>query len=191
MGDKTGTQNLSRTTSGDDPKLTWQALRTLGGEIDQRVQSHLHDVGRSMTRPFALVRLRTTAIIDRTQPFPQLAFDTVEIDTFGGADLTADPKVINLTVPGWWCIGAYVQSAGFQPNPGDFSINVRAGSSVLGADAHDGLDGVCGLSFSAMVQTDGVSGHNAALGIGGPGVNPLQTATVGFAELWAYKVRDL
>jgi hypothetical protein len=189
MTDTTATQNLTRTTATDDPRQMASYIQRLATDIDQRMTAHYHDLDRSSTPPAACIRVTTPVTVDSAAAFPQIVFDTVMFDTAGLVDLTNDPRQIQLLYPGYWCIGAYVQTSGFGGGSTDVGILLKSGGSTTNSDYHDASLGVSG-SYSLVETTLSGQGEIAALGLVALGSPSTFVTTVTFAELWAYKIRD-
>lgn len=193
MTDKTATQNLTRTTSADDPMLTWDYLATLAAEVDRRMTAHAYDLGRSRRPPAAMVRLTTPYVSTNGR----VHFDFVEFDTADLVDLSASDQAIKTNAPGYWVAGANLQCTGFGGNPEDTSISIDAFSDTVVSSSHNNLaSGVLGISVSffgsltasaALTALATLSINFAGSGFTGP---PTYT-TIYTAELWAYKVREL
>lgn len=198
MTDKTATQNLTRTTATDDPKRVADYLKTLATEADQRMASHFRDLGRSTTPPFAVARLTIPRQIDANVTLPGssfnggLPFDTVEIDTAGMIDLSADPFSIYPPETGWYWVGGYALTTGFGSNAADAYAQVNFSGEVFRDMRHDGLLGFVGSGGSGQVRMSTVpSTRPAQLNVGWVGGSTTSITTVFFAELWVIKERDL
>lgn len=200
MTDKTATQNLTRTTASDDPKQMAAYLKQLATDADQRMAAHFFDLNRSVTPPFAVLRLYTPVQVDALviapgAPSPgSVPFDTVEIDTAGLVDLSANAYQIALTETGWWWVGGYAFINGFGTSTNaDSGVIVRANGAVVPDLRHDGLLGFFGAGASGPVTriTDVTTARPACLTVTWNGGSTTSITTVNFAELWVCKVRDL
>ena len=195
MTDKTATQNLTRTTATDDPRQMAAYLKALATDADQRMTAHFHDLGRSQTPPFAVVRLNTPTVVDTTISNPwngTIPFDTVEIDTNGMVDLSASAYQINLNDTGFWWVGGYALLDGLGSSNADTGVLVRANGDSGGDPRHNGLFGNMGSGTSLPVRVANLATVTPAfLTVYNAGSTTRNTTTVTFAELWACKVRDL
>lgn len=195
MTDRTVTQNLTRTTSGDDPRQVAAYLKALAIDADQRMAAQFHDLGRSQTPPFAVARVNTPIVIDTTISNPwngTIPFDTVDIDTNGMIDLSKNAYQINLNSPGHWWVGGYAILDGLGSANADVGVYVRAQGDA-GADyRHNGLQGNMASGISYPVRVASLAAMTPAfLTVTSQGPSSRNTTTVTFAELWACKVRDL
>lgn len=198
MTDKTATQNLTRTQATDDPRQVAAYLKQLATEADQRMTAHFFDLGRSVTPPFAVARMTTPRVIDSSATPPgggyvgQIPFDTVEIDTAGMLDLSADPYTIVLPETGYYMLGGYAFGNGFGAASADFYATVHANSFNFNDPRHDGSSGFIGSSPNSLIRVPTLPvARPPALTVGFTGSSAGPTTTVNFAELWVIKVRDL
>jgi hypothetical protein len=191
MTDKTSTQNLTRTQDTDDPKKMDVYLGALARESDQRMTAQLHHLGRSQKPPAAMVEIRTPVIVAPGGP-GTLVFDTVAFDTAGMVDLSADARSITWNESGYWAVGAYVRCSGFSgASPGAVGLWLESGGSGTITAFHDGLFGSVGCSWSTTEDTT-TPPESAALGITNLGTySGSPVATVFYAAMWVYKIRDL
>lgn len=190
MTDKTATQNLTRTTSTDDPKQMATYLATLASEVDLRMAAHYYDLGRSQRPPFAVVRRLVESAFDITSS-GRVGFDTVEEDTAGLVDLSVSDLVINLRQTGWWMFGGYIHCTGFGSAASDTSINVlAAGVNAVNA-VRDAAIGLAAVSVSSLTQVTTPNVSTCTMSISFAGASTSNVTTLRFAEMWAYKVRDL
>src|SRR5512147_215599 len=178
MTDKTTTQNLTRTTAGDDPKRMADYLQALATDADQRMAAQFYDLQRSVEPPFACLRLTTPVqvdanVIDPGAPFTgSIPFDTVDGDTAGLVDLSASPYVINLTETGWWWCGGYAFASGFGGSPADMAVTVHANGMSLADPRHDALFGPFGAGLGGAVRVTSLATvQPAALSIGWNGAS--------------------
>jgi hypothetical protein len=188
--DKTATQNLTRTTVTDDPKQMNTYLETLAKEVDRRAAAHVYDLGRSSRPPFAIVRQNVETIYDTTGS-PSIPWDTVEEDTAGLVDLSVSDTVINLRQAGYWCVGAYVHTTGFGSAASDTSLHLLAGSESTVGAVRDQAIGLAAVSVDLMVKITVPNLYFARAYIDFAGASLANTTFLRFAEMWAYKVRDL
>lgn len=194
MTDKTATQNLTRTTASDDPRKMATYLKQLATDADLRMTAQFYDLDRSVTPPFCVARCTIPYTLDATQVpagasyTGSVQFDTVEIDTAGMIDLSANPFSIKLPELGYYWVGGYALTSGMGTTVDDY-VSVRAGSFELRDPRHDGLFGFVGSGISSEVRisTASAQASPAALAIG-PSSG---STTVFFAELWVMKARDL
>lgn len=198
MTDKTATQNLTRTTSSDDPKQTASYLRSLGTDVDQRMTSQYFDLGRSQVPPFAVVRIEAPFLVANPSVVgtgDQLLFyDTVAVDTAGMVDLSQDNAKIFLNEPGYYICGCYMQSNGFGQgaSPNDTYVKLISSTGTNFANtAHDNGTGLLGVGGSTMVQVTSPNVASIFMRTGYSGSTGGPAMLVLFAELWAYKCRDL
>lgn len=190
MTDKTTTQNLTRTTIGDDPKRMSDYLAPLAEETDRRVTAHLYDLDRVQKRPFAIIRKYGIEVYDAVAS-AAIPFDAVEEDTAALVDFSLSNTVINLRQTGWWCVGSYVQCTGFGAAASDTVLHLNAGPvGVLGI-VRDQAIGLAALSAQAIVKITVPSTYYARTWVDWSGASTANTTTLQFAEMWAYKVRDL
>lgn len=193
MTDKTATQNLTRTQSTDDPRQLPGYLTTLRDEVDRRMAAQYYQLGRAQQFPAALIRASTQAI-SSLDAKPNIEFDTVAFDTQGDlVDLGESPYRIKLNSPGWWVVGAYASCTGWPPASGDMILVLESGSSTRTVGFHDGNLGFVGGSFSVMESTNYPLTEECSLAVSFSGTMPggSEGSTLTFAEMWAYKVRDL
>lgn len=198
MTDKTATQNLTRTQSTDDPKQVQAYLETLATEIDQRMAAHFHDLGRSVRPPFCVARLTNPTVVDSAVVAPgasftgSVPFDTVEIDTAGMIDLSANAYTITPPEPGYYWCGGYALTNGFGSNAADVYATVQAGGRRFNDPRHDALNGFIGSGGDGMaLYTTVPAALPPSLTVGYTGSFVTTTTTVFFAELWCMKMRDL
>ena len=193
MTDTTSTWGLTRTTPLDDPKQQAAYLQELAMDVDARMVGAFYHLNRSKNFPAACIRKTVPEVMLRDAPFPQITFDTVAFDNAGMVDLSANPKSIQITAEGFWCIGGYLQCSGFGGSPGDVGIWLKHAGSTTTATTHDGAFGLVGISHTLFERiTAPLDGTDTvALGYTAPGVSTGTQTTVQFAEIWAYKIRDL
>lgn len=193
MTDKTATQNLTRTQATDDPRKQALYLATLAGEIDQRMTTQYHHIGRSQVPPAALVRRLEPMAFSTLDASPNVLFDTVEFDTFGLVDLATQPHGIPLSIEGYWVVGGYAQVTGWPTGTGEFLLQLFNAQGSVNAAFHDGAAGFAAGAASVLSRATTPLTSIAALGIDFLGTLPggAEGSTLNYAELWAYKVRDL
>lgn len=195
MTDKTATQNLTRTQATDDPRKMALYLKTLATETDQRMTSQYGELARAQVPPAAIVRTLNPLAFRSDDVQPNITFDTVALDTAGLVDLETNPQVISLASPGYWMVGAYIATTGWPPASGDLLLFLFSGGSSRTAGFHDGNLGFVGGSVSVLEQVtaSAVTTKKAALGALFTGTMPggSEGSQVLYAELWAFKVRDL
>lgn len=194
MTTKTATQNLTKPTPTDDPRQMASYLASLAGDVDARMAAQLRTLARSQVPPAALVRMTASRAFSSLDVMPNIPFDTVAFDTTGTAvDLTTNPYVINLVSPGWWVVGGFVAASGWPAVIGELSIWMQAGGSTQTVAFHDGQLGYVSGGCSVFESTDYPLGETCALGAQhvGPMISGQEGSTLLYAELWAYKVRDL
>lgn len=188
--DKTATQNLTRTTATDDPRQMDVYLGTLAKEVDLRTAAHLYDLGRSRRPPFACLRQNVETLYD-TSTSPSVAFDTVEEDTAGLVDLTVSDTVINLRQTGYWCVGSYAHTTGFGAAASDTTLHLLAASEQTAGIVHDAAIGLAAVGVDVTVKVLVPNLYFARMYIDFSGASTSNVTTLRFAEMWAYKVRDL
>ena len=192
MTDLTATQRLLRTTPTDTPRQMSTYLQTLAEQVDRRMATQAYNQRRSKRRPFAMLEVGTEVAYDASAFPDEVSFDTISEDTAGLADLSLDPHVINLAVTGWWCVGGYAHTTGFGSAASDtqVTINVSGGLFVAGS-VRDGAIGLAavGASFLARVPTPGT--YQAKMNISWNGGSTTSVTTLRYAQMWAWKVRDL
>lgn len=186
MTDKTATQNLTRTTSGDDPREMATYLKTLATETDLRMAAQFYDLGRAQSPPLAALRITSPVVYDGGQA-PPIVWDTVVEDTSGLVDLSSDPTLIVPNEPGWWAFGGYVQTTGFGSANSDTTLSI-------GGATNSTRDGGLGLSCPNVagmfqVTTPGVLFLSSYVSWTGSSTSSL--TTIYYGEMWCYKVRDL
>lgn len=193
MTDKTATQNLTRTQSTDDHRKTALYLSILANEVDLKMAAQYANISRSQVPPAAIVRVNTPYAISSLNTMPNVVFDTVALDTAACVDLAANPQVITLTSPGYWMVGGYVEVTGWPGATGELLMWLRAGGSTRTFGFHDGTFGKVSGSGSVLETTDYPLTETCALGATFSGTMPggLEGSTLVFAELYAFKVRDL
>lgn len=194
MTDKTATQNLTRTTSTDDHRLTALYLETLATEVDQRMVAQYRNIRRSQVPPAALVQMNEPRAVRSDDTMPNAVFDTVVFDTTGDlVDLAAAPQSITLRSPGYWVVGGYLETVGWPTGSGDMQVWLQSGGSTRTVGFRDGNLGFVSGAFSVHEQTDYPLTETCALGVKFTGTLPggAEPTTLLFAEMWAYKVRDL
>ncbi len=191
MTDKTATQNLTRTQASDDPRQVAAYLKTLATEADQRMAAHYRDLARSQNPPFAMLRVGTPFVLDGSNVVTRLVpFDTVAIDTAGLTDLSVDPHVITLTETGYWMVGGYAWTSGFNGN-NDTYVRISAGNNNVADFRHDAAIGFVGASASAEMPNVSTNGSNVTMIVSWIGSSSTPLTQIVYAELWAFKVRDL
>jgi hypothetical protein len=193
MTDKTATQNLTRTQSTDDPRKVATYLKTLAVEVDQRMAAQYSEIARAQVPPAAIVRVLNPYAIHSNDVGFNVVFDTVELDTAGLVDLSVNPKVINLGSPGYWVVGAYAECTGWPTASGDMLLFLLSGGSSRTAGFHDGNLSFVSGSVSVIESTSAPLTEQASLGVTFTGTMPggAEGSQLLYAEMWAYKVRDL
>lgn len=193
MTDKTATQNLTRTQSTDDPRKVATYLETLAVEVDQRMAAQYSEIGRAQVPPAAIVRMLSPYAIRSDNVQPNVVFDTVELDTAGLVDLAVNPKVINLSSPGYWMVGGYIETIGWVGATGNVLLYVVSGGSSRTAGFHDANLSFVSGAVSVIESTNYPLTEQAALGVLFTGTIPggAEGSQLLYAEMWAYKVRDL
>lgn len=191
MADKTATQNLTRPQSTDSQRDQWFYLKTLAGEVDQRMTAQWYDVGRLQNPPLCVLRLNTPVLLDISGG-QSLIFDTVDQDTGGLAD--PGGSRILLTEAGYWEVGFYIRCTGLGlGTAADIQGTFSAPSSSIGENRRDGSVEDVGIPFYTTIlsQTPSSDSLSVALGYNGAGGAHGTITTVTYAEMWACKVRDL
>lgn len=199
MTDKTATQNLTRTQSTDDPKQMATYLRALGTDVDQRMAAHYHDLARSRVPPFAVLMITEQHFIANPSTVISgdqvLGYDTVGIDTAGMVDLSLDPTRIFLNDTGYYVCGCYMQSNGFAQGSVSDNDTYTKLASTTGVTSqgtvHDNGTGLLGVGHSTIVQVLNPNAESIQVKTGYNGSTGGNAMTIGYAELWAYKLRDL
>lgn len=194
MTDKTATQNLTRTQATDDPRKMASYLATLASEVDQRMAAQYRAIGRSQVPPAALVRMTEPRAFRSDDVLPNVPFDTVEFDTAGLVDLATQPYGIPLLSEGYWEVGGYAACTGWPTGAGEMVLRLFYGGGSTNVAFHDGgLSFVSGSASVLSVTSSIASAATAAIGVDFLGTLPggAEGSTLLFAELWAYKVRDL
>lgn len=192
MTDKTATQNLTRTTPTDSPKLMASYLASLAKEVDQRMVTQRDALARSQKPPAAMIEVLTPRTELAAESSGSMVYDNVAFDTAGMVDLTVDSRAINLNSTGYWCIGAYALCTGFGGSPGAVGLWLGHGGSNSIAVFHDGNQGQVGCSYSVMERVTSLTTPKlASCGIFGTGTSTNPSTTLLRASLWAYKIRDL
>lgn len=192
MTDLTATQGLLRTTATDNPRLMATYLETLATQVDRRMATQAFNQRRSRRRPFACLQVNTEVAYDANLQPDEIPFDTVAEDTAGLADLSEDPRVINLKTAGWWIVGGYVHTTGFGAAASDTQITISAGGGFFVADSvRDGAIGLAavGASFLARIPTPNT--NQVKMTITWNGSSTSSVTTLRYAEMWAWRVRDL
>jgi hypothetical protein len=190
LTDKTITQNLTRTTATDDPKQMHSYLGTLAEEVDRRVNAHRYDLRRVQNRPFAVLRSYGTQVYDAVAS-SAIPFNAVEEDTADLVDLSVSNTLINLRTTGWWCVGSYVQCTGFGAANSDVVLHLNAGPGGILGIVRDQAIGLAALSVHTMVEITVPDTYTARTWVDWSGSSVANTTFLQFAEMWAYKVRDL
>lgn len=187
MTDKTTTQNLTRTTSTDDPKLMAGYLATLAKEIDQRMRAHYYDLGRSQYRPCVVISKTIAEVVDTgVSGSSFVRYDTVDVDTGGMADFSVSNLGFTLSEFGWWAVGGYLQNTGFGAVNSDVMLEIsQAGYNTV----RDGGHAFDPVSLSGIIQV--TSPTSIVSQMLNTGSSTTLVTTVQAAQLWAYKVRDL
>lgn len=189
MTDKTSTQNLTRTTATDDPKKMASYLKTLATETDQRMHSQRYHLGRSQRPPFAFLRRSAAMLYDKDAYPSNVPFDIVGEDTAGMVDLSVDPSGIYFRSTGWYQLGAYVLLSGFGSPNADVTIYIGNEGE---AAARDQGSGAVGVSVSTLQQVSSLAADPAIrLVISSLGSSTTSVTTLYYAQMYAYKVRDL
>lgn len=186
--DTTATQGLLRTTSTDTPRLMATYLGTLAEQVDRRVATQRFNLRRSARRPFALLQMNTEVAFDANAIPPYVVFDTIGQDTAGLADLSVDPSIITVG-PGWWCAGAYVHTTGFGSAASDTQVIVNVGNDVFSDQTRDQAIGLAAVSVSFMSRVTAPVAVRCR--VSWSGASTSSVTTLRYAEMWAFKVRDL
>jgi hypothetical protein len=201
MVNTTATQNIHKPEGTDDPKKLADYFAQTATDIDRRMAAHFYDLDRVVNPRFAVVRVSAPLNVDinvlpNGAPYlGSVPFDTVEIDTNGMADLSANAYVINLNETGYWWIGGYARLSGFVPS-GNSDPFVQARATTGGGNLVDARHDVSGdnpgggLSGPLLVSTL-TTPIQAALVVGYNGNGSTSVTQIFQAELWALKVRDL
>lgn len=192
MTDTTATQGLLRTTSSDSPRLMASYIQGLAEGVDRRVATHAYNQRRARVRPFAVLQLNTEIIYDANASPNEIIFDTIGEDTAGLADLSVDPRIIQLTTTGWWCVGGYVHTTGFGAAASDTQINIAIGSGIFTAGTvRDGAIALAAVGASTLVRMAVPNQYQVRMDISWVGSSVASTTFLRYAEMWAFKVRDL
>lgn len=192
MTDTTATQGLLRTTASDNPRQMATYLQTLAEQVDRRMATQAYNQRRSRRPPFACLQLLTEIVYDSNASPNEIQFDTVGEDTAGLADLSVDPAVINLTTAGWWMVGGYAHTTGFGAANSDTQLNIGIGSgSFAEGSVRDGAIALAATGTSTLVRmaTPGVG--QVRMDITWNGSSVASTTILRYAEMWAFRVRDL
>jgi hypothetical protein len=121
-------------------------------------------------------------------------FDTVEIDTAGLADLSANAYGIFLNQTGYWWIGGYGRISGFLPggSNSDIFASAQATGGVFLDPRHDNSSLSIGTGETGPLLVSTLTTPvQVALKVGFNGASTTSLTNVLQAELWALKVRDL
>lgn len=192
MADKTATQNLTRAQSTDRVVDYWQYLKTLAIEADQRMTSHYYDLDRQVNSPFCVMRLNTPVTLNFGGSNAQIIFDTVDEDT---GDM-ADPSgiTISLNTAGYWEVGFYLMCTGLGGGTAaDMMTVMSTPQGTHNESRRDGSIEQVGLSGYTKVKALAPATDTVSLAMtysGTPGAH-LNYTVVTYAEMWAYKYRDV
>lgn len=200
MPGTTSTQGLIYPTKTDRLRELPAQQKSLALQLENRWNSHQHDLDRALTRPAVAVAATVAQTLQTFGGDPDaevIRWDTVLFDTAGFADLSNDTRGIDTSgVPGYYSVGCWVshgQIGGTSPvitlslDTVSASINVR--SSVW--DNSPGLAlTTLAQSVMALDRRDLISDILfAEMSVSGTGVSTL--VTVHEAIMWCYWERDL
>lgn len=193
MTDTTATQGLLRTQLTDDHKKMDVYLGTLARQVDQRISTQLFNQRRARLRPFAILEVGTEVLYDSNAVPNEIVFDTIGEDTDGMADLSVNPSVISLTSPGFWAVGGYVHTTGFGAAASDtqMNINVSGGGGFTAGSVRDQAIALAATSASFLLRMATPNAFKVFADITWNGASTSSVTTLRYAQLWAYKVRDL
>lgn len=191
MTDTTATQGLLRTTVTDNPRLMASYLQGLAEGVDRRMQVHALNQRRSRRRPFACLMVTEEIVYDSNGDPNEIPFDTIGEDTAGLTDLSVDPRVITLTSSGWWAFGGYAQTTGFGAAASDTQLNISVGGVAFAfGTVRDGAIALAAMSASSLFRFP-TPGAQMRMDINWNGASVASTTFLRYAEMWAFKVRDL
>jgi hypothetical protein len=200
MSFTTTTQNLVGPTGDDLIVAAGDAVKDLALRTDARLDAQYANLGVSQVPPLTVIE-STTAENLFSGFSPPWAFDTVLVDTQGGADLAADPRKINLTRTGYWMVGGYAEAGTIAGSVTTcfklyLNVNVSPGgiqfhqASVSQVDGGHGLSGSC--STIARVD-DATRAYTTLVGFWSGLTNSNYTGygPVTKRRMWAYWLGDL
>lgn len=191
MADKTATQNLTRPQGTDSQRDHWLWLKTLAVEADQRMTSHWYDVDRATNPPLCVVRLTTPRSFDLALS-PRITFDTVEQDVGGMADPTGNGILLNQT--GYWDVGFYVECNGLGAGvSAEIEARMDTPQGQVGDNRADAALGFVPISMADTIRSATPATNTLTLSMTYSGTAGSQGSVtqVTYAELWAFKIRDL
>ena len=192
LTDTTPTQGLLRTTPTDNPRLMATYLKTLAEQVDRRMAAHAYNQRRARRRPFACLQVNTEVVYDANAVPDVVRFDTIAEDTAAMADLSLDPAIITLTSAGWWCVGGYAHTTGFGSAASDTQMNISVGGGYYTAGTvRDGAIALAAVGSSFIVRMATPNLYAARMDISWAGGSVASTTYLRYAEMWAWKVRDL
>lgn len=192
MTDTTVTQGLLRTTPTDNPRQMATYLRTLAEQVDRRMATHAYNQRRLRRRPFANLQVNTEIVYDANAIPNVVQFDTIAEDTAGLADLSVDPHIINLATAGWWMVGGYAHTTGFGVSASDTMITINAGGGqFISGAVRDAAIALAAVPASFLVRVPTPNVNQVKMSVSWLGGSAASTTFLRYAEMWAWKVRDL
>jgi|SRR3954470_12356864 hypothetical protein len=198
MSGTTPSQNLVFPTGGDSIQAAGDAVKDLAFRTDARLDAQGSTLSVSQVPPLTVVESKILTNFDRG--FTGWSFDTVLVDTQGGADLAADPRKINLTRTGYWMLGGYADATtapGSVTSAFQLMINVNNSSSLTFEDVQssqvDGLQGMHG-ACSTIARVDDATSAYSFMSAQAPGsftAGQPNTIPITYRRMWAYWLGDL
>jgi hypothetical protein len=195
----TTTQNLVGPTGGDSIQAAGDAVKELALRTDARLDAQDFNLGVSQVPPFTVIE--SLQAENLASGFAPWAFDTVLVDTQGGADLGTDPRQITLTRTGYWMLGGYAE---VNTAPGSVTtcfklfINVNNPSSGLQFESVNSsqIDGTHGMSASCSTVARVDDATQAWCVMAGAWSGVTNANYTGFGpvvkrRMWAYWLGDL
>jgi hypothetical protein len=157
------------------------------------MSTQFYNLQRSKRRPFAVLQLNTEILYDANVDPDEVIFDTIGEDTAGLADLSVDPRIITLTTAGWWAVGGYVHTTGFGAANSDTQVIVSpgGGSYFTAGSTRDGAIALAAIGASTLVKMTTPNLYTVRMDISWTGSSTSSVTTLRYAEMWAFKVRDL
>jgi hypothetical protein len=195
----TTTQNLVGPTGGDSIQAAGDAVKDLALRVDARLDAHDANLAVSQFPPLTVVE--SLVAENMTSGLGAWPFDTVLVDTQGGADLANDPRRINLTRTGYWMLGGYVECT---TAPGSVTIafhlyiNVNNNATGLQFETANNsqIDVGQGMSMSASTIARVNDSTQAYAFLSGAWAGVTNSNYTGYGpvtkrRMWAYWLGDL
>lgn len=198
MSGTTTSQSLTYPTGGDSIQAAGDAVKDLAIKMDARLDAQDANLKISQFPPLTVLESKLTVNFTRSFSTPW-SFDTVLVDTQGGADLAQDARFIYMRRTGYWMVGGYADlstASGTVTAALNFNVNVNNPSSIsfenvqdFQADGSNGMHGSC----STVCRVDDAT--NAYCFMGATFVGSFSggdnTVPVTYRRMWAYWLGDL